>query len=94
MCLTSRDCGRFDAQKGASRLQLRRASRDRLAGKEGKGKAGGKARPPRGMNGGCNLLRLGEHAEMWVTADVMFARGAGRRVHENAFRDHRARGAS
>jgi hypothetical protein len=44
---------------------------------EGKGKGGGKAlTSKKTMNGGCNLLAdLGEHAELWVTADVMFSAG-------------------
>ena len=44
---------------------------------EGKGKGGGKAlTSKKSMNGGCNLLAdVGEHAELWVTADVMFSAG-------------------
>ena len=44
---------------------------------EGKGNGGGKAlTSKKSMNGGCNLLAdLGEHAELWVTADVMFSAG-------------------
>lgn len=44
---------------------------------DGKGKGGGKAfTSKKSLNGGCNLLAdLGEHAELWVTADVMFSAG-------------------
>lgn len=52
---------------------------------EGKGKGGGKAlTSKKTMNGGCNLLAdLGEHAELWVTADVMFSAGVPvETVHE------------
>ena len=44
---------------------------------DGKGKDGSKAlTSKKSLNGGCNLLAdLGDHAELWVTADVMFSAG-------------------
>jgi hypothetical protein len=44
---------------------------------DGKGKGGGKAlTSKKSLNGGCNLFAdLGEHAELWLTADVMFSAG-------------------
>jgi hypothetical protein len=44
---------------------------------EGKGVDGSKAlTSKKSLNGGCNLLAdLGEHAELWVTADVKFSAG-------------------
>ncbi len=44
---------------------------------DGKGKGGSKAlTSKKSLNGGCNLLAdLGDHAELWVTADVMFSAG-------------------
>lgn len=44
---------------------------------DGKGKGGGKAlTSKKSLNGGCNLLAdLGDHPELWVTADVMFSAG-------------------
>jgi hypothetical protein len=44
---------------------------------DGKGKEGTRAlTSKKSLNGGCNLLAdLGDHAELWVTADVMFSAG-------------------
>jgi hypothetical protein len=44
---------------------------------DGKGVDGSKAlTSKKSLNGGCNLLAdLGEHAELWVTADVKFSAG-------------------
>jgi hypothetical protein len=44
---------------------------------DGKGKNGSKAlTTKKSLNGGCNLLAdLGDHAELWVTADVMWSSG-------------------
>lgn len=44
---------------------------------EGKGKDGSKGlTSKKSLNGGCNLLAdLGDHPELWVTADVMFSAG-------------------
>jgi hypothetical protein len=52
---------------------------------DGQGVSGSKAlTSKRSLNGGCNLLAdLGEHAELWLTADVKFSAGvAVDTIHE------------
>jgi hypothetical protein len=80
LCLTFEDVGAGSMPQGEPFQPYdcggQSTSTDLLV-EEGKGKDGSKGlTSKKSLNGGCNLLAdLGDHPELWVTADVMFSGG-------------------
>jgi hypothetical protein len=80
LCLTFDDIAAGSMPQGAPFQPYNCAGQSTsmdLLVEDGKGKDGTRAlTSKKSLNGGCNLLAdLGDHAELWVTADVMFSAG-------------------